>query len=1105
MGSIGERLECREVSRDDDRQRVGSAPTVRAGTERGAVPATTFKAGEIVASRWKIVRFLAQGGMGEVYEAEDIELGERVALKTVRPEVAEEAGTLDRFKREIQLARKIAHPNVCRLFDLGFHTRGEGERTERVVFLTMELLEGEPLAQRIGKGPMPLAEARAIATQVAAALDAAHAAGIIHRDLKPDNILIVAEGGVTRAVVTDFGLARTHTGTDAFRTGTGGFLGTPAYMAPEQVEAGVLGPAVDVYAFGILLYELATGQLPFAAETPLALAVRRLTHPPIPPTTYRTDLDPRWERAILRCLERQPERRYARAGDAVAALSQARRLRDLLPPWAPFAGVGAAVGVLTLGGLLVFGGKPPGKAKAPGHASAGKPTTPAARKAEPRTPVKLRSSIAVLGFRDVTARGGGDVAGPALEQMVLAALRSDPSVRVVPPERVQRARQDLGLAGPLERLPVGAVARLRAQLGCDALLVGTVQAKPRRIDATISWAADKRAPLSVSQPPAQPPDDATLAGLVTEAALASLAGKAPPAEARPELVKAAREALPRIEALRSFVEGTLRLTAGDAGRARALLERAAQLDKDHLATQVALSEALLRLGASERANAAALRALDLGPKLDKAGRLRIELRHAFAARMLPRAVEILQTLTTLEPDEPEHALALAEVLLRAARPTEARRTLEALAALPEPLGQDPRVALGLGAAYAQERDVPAALEALTRAAARAGALGMRGTLADARLLEADLRFERSELDLARQSVGEALRLYEALRLHGSEVRALGLLARLDAELGHLASARKAYEALVARAHDTDAAVQAEVLADLALVLARAGELAEARKVIEQVLALGRDATSEAAIALGLEAQGALALRAGEVDRGREALEEASRDLARLGLGPRATRATLTLGELELRAGRPEEARRRIEAAVARAGEGPLFALAKARQADALVELGQLEPALGAARAAIEAATRGHRPDGVATAHAAHARVLLAMGKLTDASGAIERAVASGEKSESLDVRLEVALVAARLRLQVREPTELQAVRDALEAALAEAHRAGALPAELETRILLGLLELRLGRGEAARARLGAVEKAAREAHLGAIARHAEAAGRSAPHDKDPMP
>ncbi len=1092
------------MSRDDERQRVGSAPTVRAGAERAAPPPTTFAPGEVVASRWKVVRFLAQGGMGEVYEAEDLELGERVALKTVRPEVAEEAGTLDRFKREIQLARKIAHPNVCRLFDLGFHTRGEGAGAERIVFLTMELLSGEPLAQRIGKGPLPLGEARAIAAQVAAALDAAHAAGIIHRDLKPDNILIVAEGGVTRAVVTDFGLARTHTGTDAFRTGTGGFLGTPAYMAPEQVEAGVLGPAVDVYAFGILLYELATGQLPFVAETPLALAVRRLTHPPIAPTTYRADLDPRWERAILRCLERQPDQRYARAGEAVAALTGPPSLRDLLPPWAPFAAIGAAVGALTLGGLVLFGKAAP-KEKSRPAAPGAKHAAPAPRPPQAHVPVKIRPSIAVLGLRDVAARGGTDLAGGALELMVTAALQHDPSLRVVPPERVMRARHDLGLFGPIERLPNGAIARLRAQLGCDALFVGTVQAKPRRVDAALVTAMDQRAPINVSWPVND--QDAQLAALVAEGALAAFTGRRAAAEVRPELVAAARAALPlRPEAIPPFVDGMLRLAVGDAGRARPSLERAARVDPDHLGTQAALADALLRVGANERANAAALRALDLGPKLDKAARLRIELRHAFAARMLPRAIEILQALSALEPDELEHGLALAQVLLRAGRAGEAQRTLEALAALPDPPGQDPRIALGLGAAHAQEHDAAGALEALARAEARASGLGMRTTLADARLLEAEVRFERSELDAARQAIAEALRLYEALHLRPSEVRALGLFARLDAELGQLASAKKAYEALAARAHEAgDATLQAEVLADLSFVLGRAGDLEAARRVVDQALALGRDAASEPAIVLGLEAEGALALRTGEVHKAREALEEAVRDLARLGFGARAVRATLALGELELQAGRPEEAQKHLEAAVERAGEGPLLALSRARLADALVDLGRLEPALVAARSALEVATRGHRPDAVAAAHASIARALVAAGKLTDASAVIERAIASGEKSESLDVRLEVALVAARLRIQVRESGELQSVRDALEAALAEAHRAGALPAELDARILLGALEQRQGRTEAARARLAAVDKAARDAHLLGIAQRAAAVLRSAPRAQDAMP
>jgi serine/threonine protein kinase len=230
----------------------------------------------VLAERFRIVRFVARGGMGELYEAEDLELGERVALKTILPSIAARRNTLDRFRREVHLARRVTHPNVCRTFDLFHHREGDGD----IAFVTMEFLEGETLADLLRrKKHLTPEEALPIAQQVASALSAAHDAGVVHRDLKAGNVLLVPgeSDGKMRAVVTDFGLAvpaREEAGSGSL-TATGHFVGTPAYMAPEQVEGKPITQATDVYSFGILLYEMMTGALPFEGGSPLAVAARR--------------------------------------------------------------------------------------------------------------------------------------------------------------------------------------------------------------------------------------------------------------------------------------------------------------------------------------------------------------------------------------------------------------------------------------------------------------------------------------------------------------------------------------------------------------------------------------------------------------------------------------------------------------------------------------------------------------------------------------------------------------------------------------------------------------------------------------------------------------
>ncbi len=194
------------------------------------IAAPRFAAGAVLADRFRVVRFIAAGGMGDVYEVDDIALNERLALKTIRPNLVGSENMLARFKREIQYAKRVTHPNVCRIHDFGVHRDGASE----VVFLTMELLKGETLAARLRRqGRMSVAEALPLVIQMAGALGAAHKSGIVHRDFKTSNLMLVGE----KVMVTDFGLARPSLSskTEVTLTEFGKVVGTPAYMAPEQV------------------------------------------------------------------------------------------------------------------------------------------------------------------------------------------------------------------------------------------------------------------------------------------------------------------------------------------------------------------------------------------------------------------------------------------------------------------------------------------------------------------------------------------------------------------------------------------------------------------------------------------------------------------------------------------------------------------------------------------------------------------------------------------------------------------------------------------------------------------------------------------------------
>jgi serine/threonine protein kinase/Flp pilus assembly protein TadD len=287
-----------------------------------------FSSGEIILERFRIVRPIGSGGMGEVYEAEDMQLG-RVALKTIRDQIASSPGVFSRFRQEVQLARKVSGAQVCRIHELHLLPAAGGHGA--TAFLTMEYLEGVTLAEKLKRdGPFPLKEALRIALDICEGLKLVHGNGVIHRDLKCANIMLCGEGDSLRAVLMDFGLARDFSASDSSGDGTtdsdggagtvaGAIMGTPAYMAPEQFESKPVSTATDIYALGIVLYELVTGIHPYAAPTPVAAAIRR-AHIPARPSKIIRSVPRKWDRVINRCLEYEAADRYQGAEEVARAL-----------------------------------------------------------------------------------------------------------------------------------------------------------------------------------------------------------------------------------------------------------------------------------------------------------------------------------------------------------------------------------------------------------------------------------------------------------------------------------------------------------------------------------------------------------------------------------------------------------------------------------------------------------------------------------------------------------------------------------------------------------------------------------------------------------------
>ena len=270
--------------------------------------------GRIIAHRYRLLRMIGQGGMAVVYEAQDMNLSRRVAIKLLRPDYSHDGAFVKRFQQEAMTVARLNNPNIVRVYDYGEYNGSS--------YIVMELVEGLSLEQILEeRGPLPINDAIRYMIEVCNAVEAAHHAGLVHRDLKPGNILLDADGHVK---VVDFGIARAAGGSQMTTTGT--TIGTAAYFSPEQAQGLEIGPASDIYALGVVLYELLTGRLPFEHENPITLALMHVRDQPPSPRLYNPRIPRSLESIILRCLSKDPAKRFpsvAALRDALLAYSSA--------------------------------------------------------------------------------------------------------------------------------------------------------------------------------------------------------------------------------------------------------------------------------------------------------------------------------------------------------------------------------------------------------------------------------------------------------------------------------------------------------------------------------------------------------------------------------------------------------------------------------------------------------------------------------------------------------------------------------------------------------------------------------------------------------------
>jgi serine/threonine protein kinase/Tfp pilus assembly protein PilF len=1075
--------------------------------------------------------------MGEVYEAEDLELHERVALKTVRPEVAADSRAIDRFKREIQLARRVTHPNVCRIFDLGHHSLA----TDReITFLTMELLAGESLAGRLRtKGRMTTQEAFPLVAQMAAALAAAHEAGIVHRDFKPGNVMLVPVKGNEaefRAVVTDFGLARRTAAEESFVASlsvAGEVMGTPAYMAPEQVEGKEITSAADLYALGAVMFEMVTGRLPFGGDTPFAVAVKRLTEPAPSPRTLVPDLDPRWEAAILRCLAREPEERFEAASEAVAALRaeapvtlpsvlarRRRKTRAVL-----LIACAAVLAVLAIvGGSRIW------------HDRQLVESRQALEPPRPITPIQPRRSVAVLGFKNLSGNPKAAWLSSALSDQLSSELAIGEKLRTIPGENVALMRMSLSLP-EADSYSKETLSRIRANLGADLVVLGSFLSVKSgaigqiRLDVRLQ---DASAGETIALVRATGTED-RLIEMVSNAG-AALREKLGVTAATASQSGLARASLPgNPEAARLLAEGLSKVRLFDAPAAKDLLERAVKADPKHPLLHAVLASAWSAMGYDGKSKEEAKNALDLASNVPAEQRLLIEGGYHEAFRDWPKAVETYRKLFLLYPDNPDYGLRLARALTSGGNVKEALSTTGMLRKLPSPIGEDPRIDLADAAAYASSSDFSNQLKLAMEAENKGSRLGARLIVANARSSQGLALWSLGIPKKARAAFEAAQRIYAAVGDRRAVADSLNNIANLLADEGDGDGSRLMYEAAlevyreigdrggVAQilnntglllwekgrlteaktrfkdAHEIyeetgDKANAANALDNAANIFWQQGDSERARPMYEKALAVRREIGNLAGVVTSLNNLGNLLLEQGAMAEARKLLDEALVLASKVGDQRGVAITRYNLGEVLKAAGELTSARQQHEQSLAissNLGQKRMIAESQLAVGDLALREGRLAEATDLARKAAGEFNEEKAADREASALALLARGLLAQGRVAESLKAIEAAEGLAARAENAVVRLTVRTTSARIRAASGKPTEALRM---LQRVVTEATNTHLIIHALEGHLAQGEVEMNINPSRG-RTRLLALQQDAEARGFGLIARQAAAAAR----------
>jgi eukaryotic-like serine/threonine-protein kinase len=1101
------------------RVRKGAPPPTPASVGSAALPGS-FLGTRI--SHYRLLHILGGGGMGVVYKAEDLRLGRLVALKLLPGELASDPIAFERLQREARAASSLDHPNICSIYELGEH-KGQP-------FIVMQLLEGQTLREWIENiagqdTPVRLKQLLELAIQILHGLEAAHEKGIIHRDIKPANIFITNRG---QAKILDFGVAkfmdaaelmegtRTAPGKeedpssrspDSQLTRTGASVGTPSYLSPEQIRGEKLDARTDLFSFGLVLYEMATGKQAYSGKTVTDIRNALLTLPPVLARQVNPNLPLKLEGIIVKSLEKDPDRRYQRASDLredLLELNERPRTASAYPVRS-LAWSGAALLAIVLAILAAdFRGI---------KSRLSKTVDPRASAS-----VQPRLSVAILGFKNLSGDHDKAWISTALSEMVAAELAAGQQLRVVSSEDVARMKLDLVLP-VADSYGQDTLKKIRTQLNSDIVVLGSYLDMSRdaagkiRIDLQLQDTRTGETLAVVSREGTE----SNLATLVSQggADLRQKLGVNDVSAGDTRQVIASVPSNP--EAARLYAEGLQKLQAYDARAARDILEKAIALDSKHALSHSLLAESYAALGYEARAQEEARKALDLSSDLSREERLSIEGRYRELSHDLPSAIEIYRTLRNFFPDDINYALHLATAQINATSGNDALQTISLMRKLPAPINQDIRIDIAEASAADALSDFKRSQEAARRAATKAAAQGSYLLLATAKVREAWSSAHLGDLDRAFASYAKARELWIQGGNSRAAASALHGIAIIQRDQGNFVGARQSFEEAlgefrkIGAMHDLGSCSH-----NFGVLLYYQGELREAKTQLDEALRIQRELHEQRGVASDLDDIGNVLMSQGDLAGAERDKEEALQIFHSLNNGFGESTTLLNLAEVLLAEGRLSAAKERFEQSMAmaqkigdkrnvayclaglaaldmaqdRLPEGrskveqsiairseikddATIAASRAELAEIALEQGKAAEAESLARAACQVFDSQKSFADGAQCYAVLARGLVVQGKVEEAHSAALRALSLSQESGDMLARFEAMQAAGVVQAQ---KGELEQAAKTLQTMRKESARLGFLGFELKARLRLGELELQSGKTSAANVSLQQLQR-----------------------------